>query len=69
MTPYTIVRVRPGTRLDERNLPVRTMIGVYKVGDWGPFEVEIDADKFTAQALDAAVAAQAAHLQQLMGPR
>ena len=65
---WKITAVRPGTRLNERSLPVRTMIVTYTVGGWGPFELELDADKFTAQAAQQAVSAAAAELQALQTP-
>lgn len=68
MTPWKITAVRPGTRLNERSMPVRTMVVSYTVGSWGPFELELDADKFTAQAAQQAVADAAAHLAALQSP-
>lgn len=62
MPTWKVTNIRPGSRLNERNLPVRTMVASFTVGAWGPFEVEIDEDKFTSDELEKQVAARAAHI-------
>ncbi len=67
MTPYKITGQRAGSRLDQRSLPVRTIVVSFMVGEFGPFEVELDQDKFTPQAVVAAVGELAATVEAVRG--
>lgn len=43
----TILSIGEGLKIDERGNVIRTRVVSYKIGDYGPFTIEIPASEFS----------------------
>ena len=65
MPAWTVTSVKQQARIDDSGRVVPVHVVRYKVGDQGPFEMRIDSDKFTGQAVTQLLDEQARHIQAL----
>ncbi len=68
MPAWTITRITESVRLDPNGNFKRTRIIAYMVGDHGPFQLEVPAEGFTAEAQRVALDELASHITTLTAP-
>ncbi|MEM3554480.1 MAG: hypothetical protein QXU79_01515 [Candidatus Micrarchaeaceae archaeon] len=49
MPDYEIINITEGLRIDERGNINRTRVVQYKIGNFGPFTIEIPAKEFSTE--------------------